>query len=394
MSDEQPDPGDKGRLIGKAGDAVDSVAEDSVVARESAGQQPEPDKQLEPDDDVPEEPERILIVGPAWVGDMIMAQALFMLLKAQPHPVEIDVVAPRSTLPLLERMAEVNRGIFFDVEHGELKIGARVDLGKRLRGRYQRAIVLPNSLKSAIVPFAAQIEQRTGFRGEFRFFLLNDIRLCDKRRPPLMVDQFASLAQPADKPLPDPVPRPLLRADPKNITEVCSRNRLSLGRAVLGLAPGAEYGEAKRWPAAKYAEVAEHWIGAGGQVWLFGGPGDQRVCGEVRGKLSTERRLLVADLAGKTSLLDAIDLISMCDQMVSNDSGLMHIAAALQVPTVVVYGSSSPAFTPPLSSNAEIVTLSLPCSPCFKRTCPLKHLDCLNKLPAAQVIELLPAPSA
>lgn len=321
--------------------------------------------------------ERILVVGPSWVGDMVMSQVLYKLLRQRWQDCEIDVLAPPASLSVVTRMAEVNRGIRFDLAHGELGLGKRFALGEALKkNQYTRAIVLPNSLKSALVPFAAEIPIRTGFRGEYRYFLLNDMRMLSKRRLPRMIDRFAVLGTKSGHVAPEHIPLPELRTDPANQTELLEKLGLDQSRPVLGLCPGAEFGDAKKWPTDHYAALAKTAVEQGYQVWLFGGPADA----ETGSEIATAAGDHCVSLAGKTSLLDAIDLLGLCHQVVSNDSGLMHIAAAVGVHTTVIYGSTSPGFTPPLTEKLDIVSLGLDCSPCFKRTCPLGHKNCLNQL--------------
>tara|TARA_R110002072_G_scaffold1369_17_gene11468 strand:+ start:8830 stop:9837 length:1008 start_codon:yes stop_codon:yes gene_type:complete len=320
--------------------------------------------------------ERILIVGPSWVGDMVMSQVLYKLLRQRWADCEIDVLAPPAALPLVTRMGEINRGIRFDLAHGELGLGKRFAFGESLkRNHYTRAIVLPNSLKSAVVPFAADIPIRTGFRGEYRYFLINDMRLMSKRRLPKMIDRFAALGAKPGQLIQD-LPYPELMIDKSNLDELLSTLDLTLDRPVLGLCPGAEFGDSKKWPEAHYGNLAKKALAAGYRVWIFGGPGDVKTAESIQ----LAGGAGCVNLAGKTSLLDVVDLISVCDQVVSNDSGLMHIAAAVGVQTTVVYGSTSPEFTPPLTDSLDIVSLNLDCSPCFKRSCPLKHKNCLNQL--------------
>jgi len=320
--------------------------------------------------------ERILVVGPSWVGDMVMSQVLYKLLRQRWSSCEIDVLAPPAALPLVARMAEVNRGIRFDMAHGELALGKRFAFGESLKkNAYTRAIVLPNSLKSAIVPFAAEVPIRTGFRGEYRYFLINDMRLLSKRRLPRMIDRFAALAIKQGKETPA-LPNPELIIDEANLNDQLAQLGLSRDRPVLGLCPGAEFGDAKKWPEAHFAALAKRAISDGFQVWILGGKKDSSSAAEIQ----TAAGDYCYNLAGRTSLLDAIDLLSACHQVVSNDSGLMHIAAAVGVHTTVVYGSTSPDFTPPLTDSLDIVSLGLECSPCFKRVCPLKHKNCLNQL--------------
>jgi heptosyltransferase-2 len=318
---------------------------------------------------------------------MVMAQVLFKAIKRRQPDAVIDVLAPAWSRPLLQHMPEVSGIIDLPLGHGELGLGKRWRLGRSLRAvGYAQAILLPNSLKSALVPLFAGIPQRTGWLGESRYCLLNDIRRLDKARLPMMVQRFVALAAPADADeLPEIEPPSLqLQAD----EVAAARQALGLiaeGQRILALCPGAEFGPAKRWPAAAYAELARHYLDQSWQVWLFGSAKDRDACAAIN-RLTDER---CSDLSGRTSLAQAVALLALADGVVSNDSGLMHVAAALQRPLVAVYGSTDPAFTPPLNSNSSIVRLGLECSPCFKRECPLRHLNCLNQLPASRVIGAL-----
>ncbi len=329
-------------------------------------------------------PYKILIVAPSWVGDMVMAQPLFIRLH-QLHPgLQLDVLAPAWTLPLLARMAEVHEAIANPFGHGEFNLAARYQLGKTLRQRhYDQAIVLPNSWKSALVPFFASIPRRTGYRGEMRWGLLNDARILDKEKLPLMVERFVALADLPGTPLPNPIPEPALQTDEQQRLATLARLGLSPEPRIATLCVGAEYGPAKRWPAAHFAELGKLLRAEGYQVWLVGSAKDAEAGAEAA-RLSMGACL---DLCGKTSLNEAVDLLASASVAVCNDSGLMHVAAALGKPLVALYGSSSPGFTPPLSHKACILSLNLPCSPCFKRTCPLGHLDCLMKLTPQRVLE-------
>lgn len=325
-------------------------------------------------------PHRVLVVGPSWVGDMVMSQALYKVLKSR-YDADIDVLAPPASIPLVSRMAEVSRGIRLDTGHGELKLGYRWNLAMRLRdNRYDQAIVLPNSLKSSLIPFFANIETRTGFRGEFRYYLLNDMRLLDEERLPRMVDRFVALGISADAPLPDLIEYPSLIVETENRDRLCETLSLATDRPVLGICPGAEYGDAKKWPEAHYARLIDFAVGEGMQSWIFGSPADGRTAASIVEALSPRARSHTTDLTGETGLTDAIDLLSLCNLVVSNDSGLMHIAAAVGCPVAVIYGSTSPDFTPPLTGRVDIITDDLPCSPCFQRACPLGHKNCLNLL--------------
>lgn len=332
---------------------------------------------------------RILIVGPSWVGDMVMAQTLFQCLKQRHADCQIDVLAPDWSRPILERMPEVRRALSFPFGHGVFDLAGRRKIGKSLAGQYDQAILLPNSLKSALVPFFAGIPLRTGWRGEMRYGLLNDIRTLDKQRYPLMIERFMALAYAPGAALAQPYPRPRLEIDPLSREKALAKFGLELDRPVLALCPGAEFGEAKRWPAEHYAAVADAKIRAGWQVWLFGSKNDHPVGETIREELIPGLQEEAVNLAGETSLAEAIDLMSCADAVVSNDSGLMHVAAALNRPLVAVYGSTSPQFTPPLAEQVEIVRLGLDCSPCFERTCRFGHYNCLRDLQPQPVLDAL-----
>ncbi|PVZ15600.1 MULTISPECIES: lipopolysaccharide heptosyltransferase II [unclassified Pseudomonas] len=331
----------------------------------------------------------ILIIGPSWVGDMVMAQTLFQCLKQRHPQCQIDVLAPEWSRPILERMPEVRRALSFPLGHGVLDLATRRRIGRSLKGQYTQAILLPNSLKSALVPFFAGIPKRTGWRGEFRYGLLNDVRTLDKSRYPLMIERFMALAYEPGAPLPQPYPQPRLRIEPENRDAALAKFGLELDRPVLALCPGAEFGEAKRWPSEHYASVAEERIRQGWQVWIFGSQKDHAVGEAIQERLIPGLREETANLCGGTSLAEAIDLMACAKAVVSNDSGLMHVAAALNLPLVAVYGSTSPGFTPPLADQVEVVRLGLDCSPCFDRTCRFGHYNCLRLLDPQRVIEAL-----
>ncbi len=323
----------------------------------------------------------ILVVGPSWVGDTVISQVLLQLLL-QRHPgAQIDYLAPPWTLPLLTRMPEVRQGILNPFGHGALRLGARRRLGLELRaGRYDQVLVLPNSWKSALPAWFAGIPLRTGFRGEARWGLLNDLRTLDRQALPQMADRFAALAFPAGTALP-PLPRPALRSTAAQRQQLLSRLGLDAARPAVAFCPGAEYGPAKRWPGRHFAQLARLLAARGFAIWLVGSPKDHAVA-EI---IADDAPALCTNLCGKTDIAEATDLLAAAQLVVTNDSGLMHIAAAVGRPVIALYGSSSPAFTPPLAADARIVSLDLECSPCFKRSCPLGHLKCLNDLAPERV---------
>ncbi|QAV23157.1 ADP-heptose--LPS heptosyltransferase RfaF [Proteus hauseri] len=307
---------------------------------------------------------KIFVVGPSWVGDMMMSQSLYRTLKALHPAATIDVMAPAWCRPLLEKMPEVNQAIPMPLGHGALAIGERRRLGKQLKENgYTHAYVLPNSFKSALVPFFADIPKRTGWRGEMRYGLLNDLRPLDKDAFPLMVERYVALAYDKQKvqkatDLPQPLLWPKLAVADNDITTTLNAFSLPTQRPAIGFCPGAEFGPAKRWPHYHYAALAQKLITEQGyQVFLFGSQKDKEAGDEIKQTLTPQAREACFNLAGETSLEQAVNLLASCKAVVSNDSGLMHIAAALDRPLVALYGPSSPDFTPPLSHKARVIRL-------------------------------------
>jgi heptosyltransferase-2 len=319
-----------------------------------------------------------------------MMQPLLMRLRERQPDAEIHVLAPAWSAPLLARMPEVAGNIGNPFAHGEFDWAGRRALGSRIAtADFQQAYVLPNSWKSALIPFFAGIPKRTGYSGEARFILLNDRHHLDEAAMPRLVDRYTALAGPLD----GPVPNPRLTSTSEQQRAARAALDLPLDVAPIIFCPGAEYGPAKRWPAERYAELALE-VSRGGMecpawgtapVWSIGSAKDALVGAEIE-RLSEGAAL---NLCGRTNLEQAIDLIAGARAVVSNDSGLMHVAAALDRPLVALYGSSSPTYTPPLSPHATIISLNLECSPCFKRECPLGHLNCLNQLHPEYVLAAL-----
>jgi heptosyltransferase-2 len=330
---------------------------------------------------------KALIVAPAWIGDTVMAQALFMRLHQYNPGLQLDALAPPWVAPVLQRMPQIGRIFESPFAHGELALGERYRLARRLaQSAYRRAYLLPNSLKSALIPFLAGIPERIGFTGEARYGLVNRRHTLDEAALPQMSQRFAQLAEPVGAPLPLPLPFPRLSSTTAQQEATLAALRLARPSMIAVFCPGAEYGPAKRWPERHFAALAEQLIARGYAVWLLGSGKDSAV-GEAIVRLVRPADSPPLNLCGSTSLSQAIDLIAAASVVVCNDSGLMHVAAALARPLVALYGSSSPAFTPPLSADARIISLDLECSPCFARVCPLGHFDCLNKLEPAVVLE-------
>ena len=318
---------------------------------------------------------------------MVMAQALFRRLRENARDAIVDVLAPGWSLPLLARMPEVHEAVELDVGHGELAIRKRRRLGIALRGKgYDQAIVLPRSFKSALVPAFARIAKRTGFLGEYRYGLINDIRPFDRQRLNQTVKRFVSLAA-KDETLAD-IPRPELIVYRDRVRQLREQFGLAPDGRHVVLAPGAEYGPAKRWPAQYFAEVAKRCAANDFDVLIIGSAKEAAIGADIEAQAASTG---IANLCGRTELADAIDLLGSARAAICNDSGLMHVAAAAGAPLVALYGSSSPDFTPPLSPHARVLYRSLECSPCFRRECPLGHLDCLRGIEPDQVISELDA---
>ena len=324
----------------------------------------------------------LLVVGPAWVGDMVMAQSLFISLKKTYPDSVCDVIAPAWSVELLKRMPEVRQAYALDVHHGRLGWLPRWRLAKQLKNKcYQRAIVIPRSFKTALVPFLAGIPVRTGYASEMRYGLINDLRKLDPRLDQT-VKRFVALGS-SSKDIDTGniyCPQPKLRVDINNSRRLLEQLDLNTEKPVVGFMPGAEYGPAKQWPVDYFKELAAKLTQNDYQVWVFGSTKEQSI-----GETIVDNSNDVKNLCGRTSLVDVIDLASLLKAAVSNDSGLMHIASAVDIPIIAIYGSSSPDYTPPLTDKAIIKQREIDCSPCFKRTCRFGHYKCLVDISVTDV---------
>lgn len=315
-----------------------------------------------------------------------MAQALFLLLKQHSPNRTIDVLAPDWCHPILARMPEVHKAIPLPLKHGQLALGTRFRLGRTLKNCYHQAIVLPNSFKSALIPFHADIPIRTGFVGEFRYGLLNDIRRLDKLKLPRTVDRFVNLGLENNQPLPEVLLTPYLTSSPDQAKDTLKKlAHWGVDKPLMALCPGAEFGPAKRWPAEYFSQLASIMVDRGWKTMVFGSP-KERELGEQVANLAGRNCI---NLVGRTTLEEAVDLLSLADCVVTNDSGLMHVAAALDRPVLALFGSSDPNHTPALTTRTKMITLGLPCAPCFRRTCPEKHLKCLTGISVEMVLSQL-----
>jgi heptosyltransferase-2 len=331
---------------------------------------------------------RILVVAPSWVGDTVAAQPLLARLKQRRPGATLDVLAPPWVSAVLRRMPEVGEIIDNPFGHGEFAVGARRALGRRLRAAgYDEAIVLPNSWKSALVPWFAGIPKRTGYHGEARYLLLNDRRRLDAARLPQIAQRYAALADAPGGGEASPIAEPQLQSSPEQQQRALAALGLQGDHAPVACCPGAEYGPAKRWPSAYYADIARRLAARGHRVWLIGSAKDRPVADEITAAAGSGCR----NLCGRTGLDQAIDLLAVSRFVLTNDSGLMHVAAALSRPLLALFGSSSPHYTPPLSAQAEVAWLALECSPCFARHCPLGHFRCMLELTPEQVFARIEA---
>jgi heptosyltransferase-2 len=328
---------------------------------------------------------KILVVAPAWVGDTVMAQSLVGELRKRSPDAVIHLMAPPWTAPLGKRMDGVSAVHEFAFEHGRLELGKRIRAGRTLRDEaFDLAIVLPNTWKSGIAPFVAGIPERRGYLGETRHLLLNDIRTS---KAPRTVDRYAALAGEPGEDFVAERP-PVLRIDQGSARRLAEQLGLETGRPVIVLCPGAEYGPSKQWPAEHFAELVGLLDGEGLTSWILGSKNDRDIAGEII-RLAPPTESKPANLCGMTTLLEAVDLMGLASGVVSNDSGLMHVAAAIGRPVVALFGSTTPVHTPPLAVKTRIVERSLPCRPCLKRRCPLHHHDCLRTIQAHEVATAL-----
>ena len=323
-------------------------------------------------------PQRSLVVAPQWIGDAVMSEPLLARLAARGE--RLSVAALPWVAPVYRAMPQVPEVVEWPFAHGRLDWAQRRRIAVELRGRFDIAYILPNSLKSALIPWLARIPRRIGYHGEGRVMLLNQRLRNPVGRPP-MVEFYSALAgSPGEA-----TPPPRLSLDAQTLSAATERAGVTHG-AYWAFAPGAEYGPAKCWPAAHYAALARTLHQREGvPVVLLGSGKEVALCQAIAAAAEPACRVL----AGRTSLLDAMALIAAARGMVSNDSGLMHVAAAFGVPQAAVFGSTSPLHTPPLNPRAQVLwlkdELKLDCAPCFDRVCRFGHTRCLTELEPQRV---------
>jgi heptosyltransferase-2 len=332
---------------------------------------------------------RRLIISPNWIGDAVMAQPLVQLLHQEDPTKPIDVLAPAWVAPVWRAMREVDTVIEAPFKHGSLQLGVRWKFARQLKRRgYRAAYVLPNTLKFALIPWLAGIKHRVGYKGESRYGLINVMHHDGGAAPRPMVSFYGALAsKPTQEYLhPEQLPRPRLYLADEVRTKILSELGLEFARPMIAFAPGAEFGSAKRWPTTHFARLA-HTIRETypkADIVLLGSTKDNDVCEEIAAQAGT-----VKNLAGVTSLEQALAVIASADAVVGNDSGLMHIASALNRPVIALYGPTDPDHAPPFSDVAKALSLRLSCSPCKQRECPLGHQNCMKHLESQMVWDCL-----
>ena len=307
-----------------------------------------------------------------------MAQALYKLLLHRSPDAELHVLAPTWSKDVLERMPEITHTVELPLGHGALGLRVRRNLGRRLSSEgYAQAIILPRSFKSALVPYFASIPVRTGFRGEWRYGLLNDIRPSDPKVLDQTVKRFVALGIDRDETELPVIDNPSLRIEAESRAQTLYRFGIDTDTDTVALMPGAEFGPAKRWPLKNFSELASRLGRVGVSVWVLGSAKERELGDAI---LTTVDQPGARNLCGETSLGEVADLLSVARVAVTNDSGLMHMAAAVQTHVVAIYGSSSPRFTPPLTRTKQVLHLNLECGPCFQRRCPLDHFRCMREI--------------
>ncbi len=338
-------------------------------------------------------PNNSLIIAPQWIGDAVMTEPLLRRLHARGE--RLTVGALPWVAPVYRAMPQVAEVIEFPFAHGGLQFKARRSLARQIEGRFDTAYVLPNSLKSALLPFLASIPKRVGYLGEARLGLLTHrLKNPPKTKRPPMVAFYSALSGDTDV----AADRPQLVVDETQVSATLAQLGLLRGGYHV-FVPGAEYGPAKRWPVGHFVELAQRLtlpvvlLGSGKEAELC-----ETIAAQAHAQTHVEQSAIRSQsLAGRTSLMEAFAIIAGAKNMVSNDTGLMHVAAALGVPQVAIFGSSSPLHTPPLSDAAQVLWLKndpsyqppLDCAPCFERECPLGHMRCLKDVSAARVLQVL-----
>lgn len=329
---------------------------------------------------------KVLIIAPSWVGDAVMSQSLLKYLKKTHTNLTIDIFAHKHLIDLFQRMPEVNNTIINKFVHGSMDIIRRIKTGYELRkSSYDEVYVLPNTYKSALIVFFASIKKRIGFVGEFRYGVLNKPFKLNETELPLMIDRFCSLANYGNKV--SNIEYPVLQVDTVNQDKMKNKFNLSINVPLIIFCPSAEYGPSKRWPIEYFAKLANNLVQNGFSVLLLGASMDEPLVAQIISLIDVNNINKIINACGKTSLADCVDLLALGNLVVTNDTGLMHVACAVDVPVIAIYGSSTPKFTPPLSNKAQVLRMEISCSPCFQRTCKFGHYHCLKFITPEMVYE-------
>ena len=318
---------------------------------------------------------KVLVVAPAWIGDLIISSAFINALKKSDRDLQIDLLVNENLSDIAVLLPNITNIIYSKTTHGKLSLFYRLQLGFKLRkNNYSKSYILTNSLKSAIIPFIAGIKDRISYLGEYRYGLINRvIKTIDRNKG--MVNRYLNIL-PTEY-TPDLQPSFNTTSNSQKKFE----ERYSIKKKYIVICPDAEYGPAKKWPVQNWINLAEDLI-SNYQVVFVG------LDASIKNKIDSLESSNIINLIGKTNLKDAVEVLSNAECVVSNDSGLMHLSAAVDTPIVGIYGSSSPRYTPPLckASRHEIIYKDLDCSPCFKRSCPLGHTNCLNYITVDMVL--------
>ena len=327
---------------------------------------------------------KILICGPSWVGDMVMSHSLVQLLRQRFPESEIDMLAPSWSRAVARFMPEIQTVFTLPFDHGELELTKRWQFASHLTSmNYAHCYLLPNSFKSALIPWFARIPERVGWKAEGRSLLLTDARTMDIQKFKRMHHRYAALACNNEHFSEEKVPLPRLKYDTSEMRSLANKFQLLDKKSIIALAPGAEYGASKQWSAESFSKLAGKLIAKGHHIVLIGSAKDQSLCQAIEQQAS--KTSSITNLAGQTSIDQIIHFLPACAALVCHDSGLMHIAAALQLPLVAIYGSTNPEHTPPLSRSAQVIYKALDCSPCYKRECPLGHHRCMKDIQPEEV---------
>lgn len=344
---------------------------------------------------------KILIIAPSWLGDIIMSQSLFKVLKQQHPKAQLCIYAPTYAHSILKRMDEIDEILTNPFAHKEFNLSKRYSEGRRLQAMdFTQAYILPNSFKSALIPFFAHIKERIGFKGESRYIVLNCMR-HDKKSFTRMVERYVALAHINDEKVVDSHTLPAFPYPSLHVHDLSTDEYQNLGltapnsadsRPWIALGCGANYGPSKLWPVEYFATVSAHFIAQGFAILAIGSAKDQDTITKIAATLQKHAPNAMPhfhDLSGKTNLTTALDLVGHCHAAVCNDSGLMHTVAAADVPQICIFGSTSTKYTPPLSKKAICIESTQPCHPCFARTCKYGTYQCQKEITPEQVISKL-----